>query len=154
MSLFLSIHPSHGQDEKPGLLHTSKSGFKYWLLQRTGGFWKTSALNSFTSPPAAAAGSDHALVSHNRVMWQHDLSQGLQACAGSAQHAILLLCLCSKKVRDMAGKIMIPSNFFFLLSLESFVLRIFVSVLFFFLSFPPQPPCCLGKYSWVGRLCI
>lgn len=108
--LSLSIHPSQWQDEKPGLLHTLKSGLKYWLLQRTGGFWKNSALNSFTSPPAAAAGSDHLLMSHSRVMWQHDLSQGLQACAGSAQQPSFSSACVQKE--DMAGKRIIPSGFF------------------------------------------
>lgn len=84
--LFLSVHSSHWLDEKPGLLHTLISGLKYWLLQRTGGFWQrtggfwqSSALNSFTSPPLAPAGSDHVLVSPSRIVWKHDPSQALQA---------------------------------------------------------------------------
>lgn len=77
--LFLSVHSSHWLDEKPGLLHTLIPGLKYRLLQRTGGFWQSSALNSFTTPPLAPAGSDHVLVSPSRVVWKHDPSQALQA---------------------------------------------------------------------------
>lgn len=95
----------------------------------------SSALNSFTSPPVAAAGSDNFLVSHSRVMWQHDLSQGLQACAGSAQQPSFSSACVQKEVRDMARKRIIPPVFFFPPLLGEFSFKGFCGcvVLFFFL---------------------
>lgn len=102
--LFLSIHPSHWQGEKPGLLHTLKSGLKYCLLQRTGGFWKSSALNSFTSPPVAAAGSDHTAGLCGNMTFARVYGP-VQALHSKPSFSSAFV---QKEVRDMAGKNNIP----------------------------------------------